>query len=342
MTTPTRRRVLVTGATGLLGAYIARLLVRDAGLEVRATKRASSSTALLAEAAARIDWVTGDLLDLDVQDEAMDGVDVVVHAAGLVSYKPGDSKRLKAVNVGLTEDLVNLALEREVSQFVHVSSIAAISPARDTETISERHRTFHPAANTTRYAVSKYEGELHVWRGHEEGLPVTILNPSVVLGAGYWDRSSCRLFDWVARGQRFYPPGGTGYVDVRDIAAFAKTCIDESITGRRFVLSAENWTYKRFFDAVAAELNVEPPRTRVNPWQAELAWRGEAVRAAVTGDTPLLTKESARRSMSLSEFDNAQSLATGARYRPVAETIAQTAEAYAKTRDAGFGVLPIE
>ena len=337
-----RRRVAVTGATGLVGSYVARLLAADPSLEVRASRRASSPMDLLGAAGAAIDWHTGDLTDLDFQAGLLEGADAVVHAAGLVSYAPGDSAALREQNVVVTRDLVNLALERgTLAHFVHVSSVAAISPAAHAGVIEESQRSFFPTASTTRYARAKYDAELEVWRGVEEGLGATVLNPSVVLGAGYWHRSSCRLFAWVDAGRRFYPAGATGYVDVRDVAAFAKTCLAAGPTNERYVLNAENWTYRRFFDAVAAALGVAPPSVAVSAWQAEAAWRAEAAKATLTRSAPLLTKESARRAMTRSAYDNARSLAAGARYRPVAETIADVAAAYRDTRARGFGVLPV-
>ena len=336
-----RKVVAVTGATGLVGSYLVRTLIADGAYDVRALKRSASSTVLLGEAASRVDWLTGDARELHLQDELLDGADVLVHAAGLVSYKPSDSARLHELNVSLTADLVNACLEAGTSHLVHLSSIAAISPPADVDVSDESHTTFFPARDTTRYARSKHAAELEVWRGKEEGLGITVLNPSVVLGAGFWDRSSCRLFGWVDRGQRFYPTGSTGYVDVRDVAAFAKTRIDAGPSGARYILNADNWRYKRFFDAVASALDVAPPSVAVNDWQAELAWRAEAAKATLTRRAPLLTKESARRSMAHGTYDNARSLDAGASYRPVTESITDIAGSYRSTAERGWGILPL-
>ncbi len=333
------RVVAITGATGLLGSYIARLLLADVRNIVRASRRSTSTAVLLGSDASRIDWVTGDLRDASIQEELLEGVDVLVHCAGLVSYRPTDTKLLREMNVGVTEDLINLALEYQLAHFVHISSIAAISPAPGIAVTQEQHQTFYPTRSTSRYARSKHAAELHVWRGKEEGLQVSVLNPAVILGAGFWDSGSPRLFSWVAAGQHFYPTGSTGYVDVRDVAAFAKTCIDDQLVGERYILSAENWTYKHFFDAVAAAIGVEPPSRPVRDWQAELAWRAEGARALLTRKQPLLTKESARRSMTLGAYDNSKSLAAGAHYRPVEESIEDVAELYGQTKEQGYAVL---
>ncbi|MFK8058304.1 MAG: hypothetical protein AB8F78_19420, partial [Saprospiraceae bacterium] len=100
-----------------------------------------------------------------------------------------------------------------------------------------------------------------------------------------------------------------------------------------------NWKYKSFFDTVADALGVQPPQTQVNPWQAELAWRAEAVKATITRTSPLLTKESARRSMGIHQFDNSKSVVAGATYRPLSETISDVVKSYRKTAKKGWGVL---
>ena len=326
MSAPDRPRLLLTGATGLLGTYLARALAP--AYAIRATRRPTSDTTGLADLT-EVEWVTGELDDPGFLDEAVAGVDAVVHAAGLVSFRAADRRALRRVNVEMTGALADAALARGVGHFLYVSSIASISPARRDEPLREDQLTFHPHADTSAYARSKFEGELEVWRAAEEGLGVTILNPSVVLGVGDWTRSSAQLFDWVARGQRYYPTGGTGYVDARDVAAFAKTCLDAGPVQRRYIVSAENWRFGRFFEAVAEAVGVPPPPKQAKPWQAELVWRGAAARAFLTGAEPLLTKQSARRSMRDLRYDNSASLAAGARYRPLEQTIWDVGRAHA-------------
>ena len=326
MTAPKPRTVLVTGGTGLLGRYLLRELARDPSLRLRATRRASTDVSPVADL--DVEWVEGELDDPDFVDDALAGVSSVVHAAALVSFRKRDRAALRRVNVDATAALADAALERGVGHFLHVSSVAAISPSAREAPVGERPYTFFPQSDTSFYARSKFDAEREVWRAREEGLAVTVLNPSVVLGVGDWVRSSDRLFAWVARGQRFYPRGGTGYVDARDVAAFAKTCLDAGPADRRFVVSAENWRYERFFRVVANALEVPPPTIPAKPWQAEFVWRGAAAQAFLTGGEPVVTRESARRSMAVIEYDNSASLAAGATYRPVAQTIWDVARAY--------------
>ena len=217
MAAPSTPRVLLTGATGLLGPYLARAL--QPHYRIRATRRPASDVSGLRELSG-IDWRTGELDDPAFLDECLRDADAVVHAAAYVSHDPRDAPHMRHVNVGLTRALVDAALAHGTAHFLHVSSVAAISPARREAIATEADLTFFPQDDTSAYARSKLAGELEVWRGAEEGLPVTILSPSIVLGVGDWSRSSAQLIDWVARGQRYYPPGGTGFVDARDVGGF--------------------------------------------------------------------------------------------------------------------------
>lgn len=323
---PARRRVLLTGATGLLGPYLARALY-NGGYALRATRRPTSDTAALSDLP-DVEWVTGELDDVGFLDEALRDVDAVVHAAGLVSYAKDARAALRHVNVDVTAAVADAGLRSGVGHFLHVSSVAAISPARRDGLLDESALTFHEHPDTTSYARSKYAGEREVWRAGEEGLPFTVFNPSIILGVGDWGRSSVQLFPWVARGQRFYPPGGAGYVDARDVAAFAKTCLDAGPAGRRYIVNAENWKFGDFFRAVARALHVDPPCVLAKAWQAEAAWRWALLSAGARGERSVLTRESARRAMLDIAYDNAASVAAGARYRPLRHTVEDVAQQY--------------
>ena len=100
---------------------------------------------------------------------------------------------------------------------------------------------------------------MEVWRGSQEGLPVVIVNPSVVLGGDFTDRGSGLLYKKVADGLRYYPAGATGFVGVDDVVRAMVQLQFSEVAGERFVLNAENLTYKAVLERIAEQLGVKAP-----------------------------------------------------------------------------------
>lgn len=315
--------ILVTGGTGFVGSYLIRLLVQEGG-RVRALRRPGSPTDLVRDVADRVEWVEADVTDLVALEDAFDGVTHVCHCAAMVSFHPRDQRRMMQVNVEGTANLVNLALERGVQRFIHVSSIAAIGRSKERTHLDEKSPWTHSKA-TTQYALSKYLGEQEAWRAQAEGLPVAIVNPAIILGSGFWDVGSARFFQQVHKGLKFWPIGRSGFVDVRDVAQFIHRLLDSDVVGERYILNAQNIPYREFFQQVAAAIDARPPSIKVTPLLAEIAWRVEWLKEKLLGLTPVVTKESARSSLNQFDYGNEKSLTMpGFTYRPLAETIRDT------------------
>jgi dihydroflavonol-4-reductase len=299
--------LLLTGATGFLGSRVLRLLV-EKNYSVRALRRATSRMDLVSDVADRVTWVDADLTDIIALEDAMDGVTHVVHCGAVVSFDAKDARRMEQVNVDGTANLVNLALESgKVERFIHVSSIAALGRTIERPHMDESSHWVTSPRNS-RYAISKYHAEQEVWRGQAEGLTTAIVNPSMIIGSGFWEEGTARLVKQVADGLRFYPTGGTGWVDVHDVAKFIVLLLESDIEEQRFVLSAENWSLQRYFSTVASELGIKGPTIKVRPWLAEIVWRIEWLRQKLTGSTPMVTRETARSSSYTYTFDNKKSL----------------------------------
>ncbi len=320
-------KILLTGATGFVGANVLRLLV-DQGISVRALKRPNSRMDLVADVAHRVEWMDMDITDVALED-AFEGITHICHCAAVVSFHPKDARLMHRTNVEGTAHLVNLALEKGIQRFVHTSSIAALGRSKTLAHLDEGSKWENSPLNT-RYAISKHDAEQEVWRGAAEGLHVAIVNPGMVIGPGYWHENTARFFTQIMNGLRFCPVGASGFVDVRDVAVFLVKLLQSDITNERFVLVSENCTYRQFFDAIAQELSVKPPSVTVQPWLAEVAWRVEWLKEKLTGLTPMVTRESARSSVSTFTYGNTKSLAAfpDFRYTPVRETIAYTAQQF--------------
>jgi nucleoside-diphosphate-sugar epimerase len=254
----------------------------------------------------------------------------------MVSFHPRDALRMNQINTTGTGNIVNLSLEYGVKKLVHVSSIASLGRSKERTTLNEDSLWVQSPSNT-RYAVSKYLSEQEVWRGHAEGLSVAIANPAVILGAGFWHAGTCKLFRQVDQGLRFWSIGRSGFVDVRDVADFLLLLLEQEINGERYVLSAQNYTFKELFSDIALALDRKPPSVKVTPMLAEVAWRVEWLKEKLLGAEPVVTKESARSSLNQFLYENDKSLQVpGFQYRNLADTIRETASAYLHAKQNGL------
>ncbi|MCS7036077.1 MAG: SDR family NAD(P)-dependent oxidoreductase [Saprospiraceae bacterium] len=339
----TDRKVLITGATGFIGAYTLRLLLKR-GYAVRALRRRTSPLDLVRDVADQVEWVEGDVTDLFALEEAFQGVTHVCHCAAVVSFRSSDERRMMRVNVEGTANMVNFALDAGVRHFVHVSSIAALGRAPNRPQLDETCAWVDSPTNT-RYAISKYLSEQEVWRAHAEGLPIAIVSPAMVLGSGFWNVGTGRIFQQIYRGMKLYPMGQNGFVDVRDVAQFIVLLLERGIQSERYILSAQDMLFRDLFFQIADALGVRRPFIKVTPFLAEIGWRLEWLKSQLLGADPLLTRDSARASMGRFSYSNAKSLSVGGfAYRPIEQTIQETAAQFLEAAKNGFApkVLPME
>ncbi len=246
-------KVLVTGATGLLGSHLVRKLL-ERGYEVKALKRKKSDTSRLKEYARGVEWVEGDVLNYDSLLYALKGVEGVFHCAARVSFRPADRELMLETNVLGTRNIINASLEYgNLRFFVHVSSVAALGRTNNGIPIDEEAE-WDPAHYPSDYSYTKWLSEREAWRGSAEGLPVVIVNPSVILGRGNWYTDSSQIFAMVDKKFPFYPVGGTGFVDAYDVAKIMIELAERGITGERFILSAENWLHRDIMTYIAMEM----------------------------------------------------------------------------------------
>ncbi len=250
--------VFVTGATGFLGSYVCLYLV-EKGYKIKASKRAHSTIpSFLEKHANNIEWLDLDLHDFFEVQDAVENCEAVFHCAAMVSFNEDDKKLLWKANVDITHNLVNVCLEHANIHFIHVSSIAAVGDAKPGALIDENCRWVHKKTSSD-YAITKFEAEREVWRGIHEGLNAVIVNPSVILGYDERELGSMKFIHQQRNGLKFYTSGCTGFVDVNDVANCMITLFEQKITGQRFILNAENKSYKELFDLIAEKLNTKAP-----------------------------------------------------------------------------------
>ena len=321
--------IFVTGATGLIGSFLLREL-RARGLAVRALHRG----ALPADALPGVEWVQGDILDYTLLTSAISPeVTHVFHCAGLVSYAPQDEDALLQVNVEGTAAVVDACLVRPGIRLGYVSSVAALGqPTAEPEQLTDavqlltEKATWDLGASHPAYATSKYLGELEVWRGAAEGLTAVIVNPSVVLGPGDWQRSSTRLLRYAYDEHRFYTKGMLNFVDTRDVVAHLTRLVLDLPplpAAERYILNGGAYPLGDFLREAATAFGRRPPTVAVPDWAAEIIWRVEHGRAVLTGARPLITRDTARAGRQHIYYDASKAqLATGLGFRSLSETIA--------------------
>lgn len=293
--------ILVTGATGFLGAELIHQLTKQ-GNPVRALKRSGSIIPVTIQNNPLIEWVVGDINDLSSLEDAFTEVTSVYHCAALVSFNPRDKQRLLKVNIEGTSNVVNLCAELGI-RLLHVSSVAALGNPKKGELITENdYWEYDSHAHT--YAISKYEGEMEVWRGIAEGLDAVIVNPSVIIGADAGFEGSGAIFKLIKQGLGFYTKGATGFVDVSDVGKSMIDLMNLDISGELFTITAENWHYQKFFKSIAEAFNTKAPAKEAKPWMMGLAWRLAKLKSLLTGKTSSLTSATAKSSLTESLYSN--------------------------------------
>lgn len=336
MTTHKDDLILVTGGTGFVGSYLLRHLIRKGFTNIRALKRTTSSMSLVREVEDQIDWIVGDILDVFSLAEAMKNVQKIYHCAALITFHPKEVNMMIQVNQEGTANVVNEALQAGVKKLIHVSSIAALGRIKKDKEISEESKWERNKLNSN-YAISKYLAEQEVWRGMAEGLQVAIVNPSIILGSGNWDDGPLKLFKLTWKEFPFYPIGISGFVDVRDVARFMELLMESNIEGERFILNAENLSYKELQTRIAKALGKKPPTISFSPILQRIAWNIEWFLYLFFGKTPLITKETARQTSWKIHYLNQKSIDTFSfNYTSMADTLQETCQQFKEASQQSF------
>jgi len=319
--------IAITGANGLLGSFIVRELLKTDTRFV-AIRRKGSDTSLLSDVSEKITWREADVVDVVALNDALQDVNVVIHAAGMVSFNPRDEKKIYAVNTEGTRHVVDACATNNVRRLIHISSVAALGRQKDQREVDESNKWIDSELNST-YARSKYKAELEIFRGQEEGLSTVIVNPSVILAPANWDRSSAQLFKYVWQQKKFYIDGSLNYVDVRDAARMIVKLLNAPVQNERFIISGGSISFLEFFKKIALHLNKKTPSIKLNKSLLKFVARLEMLRSTLTNSTPLITPETARLAGTYFSYNN-QKITTvlGEEFQTIDETLRWCCEYY--------------
>ncbi len=311
-------RALVTGATGFVGAAVARALLRE-GWQVRALVRSGSDRGNLQHLA--LELAVGELSDRPSLDRALAGCGALFHVAADYRLGAPDPRQLYSTNVEGTRNILLAARHAGVERTVYTSSVATMgipsdgSPGDEQTPVSLEAMIGH-------YKRSKFLAEQVALEAAQAGQPVVIVNPSTPVGPGdLRPTPTGRLvLDAAAGRMPAYMDTGLNIVHVDDVAAGHLIAFQRGRIGERYILGGEDMTLKEILAYISKLVGRKPPRVRL-PYAAVLpiAYLAEAW-TRVSGRSGRITLEGVRLARKRMFFSSAKAVRElGYRWRPPAE-----------------------
>lgn len=304
--------ILVTGGTGLVGAHLLYHLIKNdekvraiyrSKEKIEAVKNVFSYYTEDTSLFAKIEWFAADITEVPVMITAFIGVKKVYHCAALISFNPKDYLEMRKVNIHGTAIIVNLAIDAKVEKLCFVGSIAAVGDAINGKLITEENE-WNKELDNSGYSITKFGAEMEIWRASQENIDVVIVNPGIILGAGFWSSGSGKLFSQVYQGFTYYTKGVTGFVGVKDVVKAMILLMDAAIKNQRFILVSENKTYKDVLCRIADGFGKKRPSINIKSWQTNMLWRFAAVASKITGITPLFTKYASKSAHTVAKYSS--------------------------------------
>ena len=304
--------ILVTGGTGLVGAHLLYRLIKN-GEKVRAIYRTKEKTEAVkkvfsyytedASLFSKIEWFPADITNITTMIPAFIGVEKAYHCAAFISFNSKDYIKMRKVNIHGTAIVVNLAIDAKIKKLCFVGSIASVGDSLHGGFITEENE-WNKELDNSGYSITKFGAETEVWRAGQEGVEVVIVNPGVILGSGFWNAGSGKMFSSIYNGFKYYTEGITGFVGVKDVVEAMILLMNSSIKNERFILVSQNSSFKEVLFTIADAFGKKRPTKKIAPWQTSVFWRVSSLFSKMTGKEPLLSKYSARSAHSISNYSS--------------------------------------
>ena len=334
--------ILVTGGTGLVGSHLILELLK-AGNPVRAIHRKNSDLEAVKKIFSyyissdeseflfkSIQWMEADLNDVFALSEAFKDIITVYHCAALISFDPADEKELRKINIEGTANIVNLCISSKITKLCYISSIATMDLTPGEEEISENF-TWLQETNHSEYAISKHGAEIEAWRASQEGVPVVILNPGIIIGPGFWESGSGLLFKRINSGLNYQFPKTSGFVGVQDVVIAAITAMESEVENEQYIVVSENLQFKEVLEMTAESLNKPAPKKALKPWMIKIAWFYQYTASLLFGSKRQLTKKDSQTLFEHTYYNNEKIKSDlNFKFTPVKKVIESTGEIFRK------------
>ena len=310
-------QLFLTGATGFVGAHVARLAA-ESGANLRLLVRPSSNRSHLPQSA---ELVTGDLREPEGFASALQGCDALIHVAADYRLWVPDPAEMYKANVEGTRKLLQFARQAGVPRVVYTSSVATMGFRKD-GTIVDEDTHVSEADMIGHYKRSKWMAEQVAIEAARAGQHVVILNPTTPIGALDTKPTPTGriVVDFLNRNFPAYVETGLNLVDVREIARIHLHALEVGRPGERYILGGENLTLKQILDNLAAITGLPSPSMKVPHAVAMgFAFFDETITGKLRGREPRATMEAVRMGKKLMFASSVKS-----------------------ERELGFRVLPVE
>ena len=293
-------RAFITGATGFVGANLARRLL-EKGYQVRALVRPQSNPQNLD--GLDLERVEGHLNSPDLAEQIR-GCQVAFHVAAHYSLWQSDRQQLYDSNVLGTRNMLSALREAEVERTVYTSSVAAIGVKGGGASADETYQS--PVEKLVGdYKKSKYWAEQEAHAAVRQGQDIVIVNPSTPIGP--WDVKPTPTGDiivrFLQRGMPAYLNTGLNLIHVQDVAEGHILALNRGKTGERYILGHENVTLAQMLNILAELTGLSAPTRQVPAWiPLSVAWVDEQILARL-GKTPSVPLDGVRMSQQLMFYD---------------------------------------
>ncbi|GAB3977198.1 NAD-dependent epimerase/dehydratase family protein [Spirosoma terrae] len=260
--------VLVTGASGFLGAHLTRELL-SRRYRVRVLLRNKQQSLTLGDLS--VEPYEGDVLDKQSLKKAVAGCEAIIHAAALAQVNPARNPAVWAVNLTGTENLIDVARLANVQRFIYVGTANVFGFGTKQQPGTETY-PFAGKQYGSDYIDSKRAAKEQVQEAvKRSGLPAILVHPTFMLGSFDAKPTSGRMLLELYKGRVIgYPAGGKNYVHVRDVAVATVNALTKGRVGESYILGNANLSYQEAFQLMALRMNVSPPRWPIPPGLATL------------------------------------------------------------------------
>lgn len=284
-------KVLVTGATGLLGSNLLRILL-DRGHQIKVFLQPGSSTKTIDNLP--IEIVEGDILSFEDFLAAAKNTEALFHLAADTSVWPARNPNTVKVNVDGTRNAIHVAIAVKVKRFIHVGTANSFSYG-NSQNPGRENTPYICHKYGLDYMDSKQQAQQLVQEAIQKGLPAIIVNPTFMIGPYDSKPSSGQMILAVHSGVvKGFTEGGKNYICVKDAATGIANALNKGRIGECYILGHENLSYKEAFSKIAKEINMTPPKLKLPKWTVVTAGLVNSIISRFTHKNPGITYPLAR------------------------------------------------